>query len=346
MQGFDPAIWPNDDGGLGALFAGAPGFSAVLHGPEHRWVFVNRAIERLFPDRTILGATVRDTFPETEARDFLLLLDRVYVTGERYVGERVPLRLDPPGAGAATRELFVDFSYEPIRDDAGLITGIFISGFDVTARVRAEVALREREARYRVLFNSVDEGFCVIEMLFDEAERPLDYRFIETNATFERQAGLAGAQGRTARELVPNLEQHWFDIYGRVALSGSPTRFIDGSAEMGRWFDVYATRIGGAGSREVALLFTDITARRRDEAEREELLAAERAAREAAEDGAGPRHLSLDRGPRTEDPADRVEGRGTTPPATAVARRPRSRTAHQRSRHDSPLDRPPDGADR
>ena len=70
---------------------------------------------------------------------------------------------------------------------------------------------------------------------------------------------------------------------GKVALTGEPLRFTDGSAEMGRWFDVYATRVGGADSREVALLFTDITARKVAEAERERLLVAEREAREAAE---------------------------------------------------------------
>jgi len=79
------------------------------------------------------------------------------------------------------------------------------------------------------------------------------------------------------------LEQHWFDIYGKVALTGEPLRFIDGSAAMDRWFDLYATRVGGADSREVALLFTDITARREAEAERERLLIAERESREAAE---------------------------------------------------------------
>jgi signal transduction histidine kinase len=283
LRGAERPNWPIDEGSLLNLFADAPSFIAITHGPEHRWVFANHVFERLFAGRAINGATVLDTFPETVEQGFVALLDRVYATGERYVGEQAPLRLEPRSADDVARELFLDFSYEPIRDAAGAVTGLFISGFDVTARVRAVAALREREERYRALFNAIDEGFCVLEMIFDEDERPIDYRFLETNATFARQSGLTDAVGRTARELVPNLEAHWFAVYGRVALTGESVRFVEGSDEMGRWFDVYATRVGGERSRTVALLFTDITARRRAEAEREALLAAERAARAAAE---------------------------------------------------------------
>jgi signal transduction histidine kinase len=265
-----------------ALIAGPSGFIAILRGPEHRWAFVNQAFERIFPGHSAVGETARATFPEAESQGLFALLDQVYATGERFVGEQVPIVVHSAD-GEPARELFLDFVCEPIGDDRGAVTGVFLTGFDVTTRVRAERALQEREERYRTLFNSIDEGFCVIEVLFDGNERPLDYRFLETNATFERQSGLVGAVGRTAREMVPNLEQHWFETYGQVALTGEPLRFVDGSAEMGRWFDVYAARVGGAGRREVALLFTDITARKEAEVERERLLRAERVAREAAE---------------------------------------------------------------
>ncbi len=276
----DLPSWPGG-GALGAHFEAAPGFIAVFHGPEHRWVFANRAFERLFPNRAISGETARSAFPETAVQGFPALMDRVFTTGERYVGEQVPMALDSSEQDTP-RQLFLDFVYEPIRDEDGTVTGIFLEGYDVTKRVLAEAALREREARYNTLFDSIDEGFCIIEMIFDDGQ-PVDYRFLETNASFERQTGLVGAQGRTARELIPGLERHWFEIYGRVALTGEPLRFTDGSAAMGRWFDVDATRIGEAGSHTVGILFTDITARRQAEAERERLLASEREARTAAE---------------------------------------------------------------
>ena len=100
------------------------------------------------------------------------------------------------------------------------------------------------EGLYRTLFNSIDQGFCLIEICLDDAGAPVDYRFIDANAVFEQQTGLRNAVGRTARELVPNLEPHWFEIYGRVAATGEPKRFVDHAPSMGRWFDVYAFRIG------------------------------------------------------------------------------------------------------
>ncbi len=136
---------------------------------------------------------------------------------------------------------------------------ILNAAIDITERKQAEAAREQSESRYRTLFNSTDEGFCVIEVLFDAQNKPLDYRFLELNPQFENQTGLKDAVGKTAKELVPKLEQHWFDIYGKVALEGEGFRFENGSAEMGRWFDVYAFRIGGSESRKVGILFKDIT---------------------------------------------------------------------------------------
>jgi PAS domain S-box-containing protein len=135
-------------------------------------------------------------------------------------------------------------------------------------RARITRDLRRGEARYRTLFESVDEGFCVIEMIFEpETGRPCDYRFIEANPAFERHTGLVGAVGRTARELVPNLDDFWFTTYGRVSLTGEPERFESHAPAMGRWFDVYAQRVGEPEERRVALLFNDITGRKRNEEE-------------------------------------------------------------------------------
>ncbi len=128
-----------------SLFERAPGFIAIFHGPEHRWVFANRAFQRLFPGRVIIGGRVRDSFPEAESQGFPALMDHVYTTGERFVGEPMHVTLDPAD-GEGTRELFRNFIYEPIRDAAGAVTGIFLDGIDVTARACRGAAPGERGA--------------------------------------------------------------------------------------------------------------------------------------------------------------------------------------------------------
>ena len=131
-------------------------------------------------------------------------------------------------------------------------------------RASAAQAGAESETKYRSLFESIDEGFCIIEVLF-EGERPVDYRFIESNPAFKRHTGLENATGKRIRELVPDLDSHWFDTYGRVAQTGEPTRFENAARALGRFFSVYAFPVGEAERRQVAVLFRDITERKQAE---------------------------------------------------------------------------------
>ena len=113
--------------------------------------------------------------------------------------------------------------------------------------------------KYKSLFNSIDEGFCIIEMLFDPLGKPVDYRFIEINPAFENQTGLKNAAGKLMRDLAPDHEKHWFEIYGKVALTGESVRFINEAKALNRWYNVNAFKIDTLGTRNVAILFNDIT---------------------------------------------------------------------------------------
>lgn len=159
-------------------------------------------------------------------------------------------------------EIQIDDSGAPIRDPDGILRGVILVFRDITERRRAEEKLRKSEEQYRTLFNSIDEGFCSVEILFDDEGKPRDYRFMELNPAFEKLTGLENAEGKTALELVPDLEDFWIKTYGRVAITGEAARFENYAQSMNRWFDVYAARIGDASSRRVAVVFNNITERK------------------------------------------------------------------------------------
>jgi PAS domain S-box-containing protein len=152
------------------------------------------------------------------------------------------------------------------------------------AEIESKEELRESEERYRNLFNSIDEAFCVIEVIFDEKEKAVDYRFLEINPMFEQQTGLENVLGKTVREFIPNHDEYWFETYGRIALTGEAIRFENAASALNRWFDCYAFRIGNSESRKVAVLFKDVTARKQEEEERERLLKSAQEARRTAEE--------------------------------------------------------------
>ena len=162
----------------------------------------------------------------------------------------------------------VDFLAKPLRAEVlkakvGVFVELYRSKEELRARERRdfEQRLEAKEERYRALFESIDEGFCVVRLLRDATGVVRDFRFEEANEAFAMHTGLRDAVGRRMRELVPGHEDYWFTTYDEVARSGEATRFVQEARAMNRWFDVYATRLGGPGSDLVAVLFSDITQR-------------------------------------------------------------------------------------
>jgi PAS domain S-box-containing protein len=131
------------------MFAQSPSFSALLQGPDYRFVLTNLAYQRLV-ERDVIGLTVREAFPEVESQGFLALLDEVFVTGKPFVGKDVEIVFQSPHDGAAETH-FLDFVYQPIKDKSGNVSSIFVEGSDVTERHVTEEALRASEASLREL---------------------------------------------------------------------------------------------------------------------------------------------------------------------------------------------------
>jgi PAS domain S-box-containing protein len=127
----------------------------------------------------------------------------------------------------------------------------------------ARVLERHQAAeKFSSLVNSMDAGFCTLALVFDGANRPVDYRFVEINRAFERQTGIQNALGRSMLEIAPQHERRWFEAFGNVALTGDPVHFEDFAAALDRWFEVSAFRVGRPDERTVSVLFSDTSARR------------------------------------------------------------------------------------
>lgn len=139
---------------LRGLFEQAPGFMCVLRGPHHVFELTNGAYLKLVGQRDLIGRPVREAFPEVEGQDFFEMLDGVFATGDPVEGRSRPIELQRNGR----RELrYLDFIYQPIVDQQGSVTGIFVEGYDVTDRVTGQNELAEREAEFHALADNMSQ---------------------------------------------------------------------------------------------------------------------------------------------------------------------------------------------
>ena len=192
--------------------------------------------------------------------------DNVLVTGEPHLRFYAGVPLVTPDGWAIGTLCVLDREPRTLADQQLFILKALARTVMTQLETRcAAAALRRNEERYRSLFEFIDAGFCLVELKFADDGRAVDYRFLEVNPAFERQTGLTDAVGRWMRDLAPGHEQRWFDLYGQVALTGEPVRFEQAAETLGRWYDVHAYRVDGPARNRVAILFNDITDRRRSE---------------------------------------------------------------------------------
>ncbi|HKD54831.1 MAG TPA: response regulator [Steroidobacteraceae bacterium] len=227
--------------------------------PHMNGLEATRLLQRDVPDSQVLIVSQND--PVSGRRAAAMVNARGFVSKSelptelfRQIDDIAATRT--PGPQSAERGAAHATSSARDMDDAG-----------EQRRTQAEQALRASEEKYRTLFDSIDEAFLLIDLLYDDAERAVDYRFVECNRGFERQTGLIDAMGKTALEVDPSLERWWIDTFHQVASSGVSKRFERYYAPADAWLSVYASRVGGEGSRRVAVVFGNVTERKRAERE-------------------------------------------------------------------------------
>lgn len=233
-----------------------------------RFVFINKALLDLWGMelKDAVGKNFHELpYPDDLATKLQRQIQEVFDTGDRVVDETA--YTNPEGKTG-----YYEYIFSPVTAPDGSIDLVSGSTRDITSRKLIEQRLAESEEQYRTLFNSIDEGFCIAEVIFDEQQNPIDYRFLEVNPSFVKQSGLENVVGKRVRaELVPDQEDFWFETYGHIALTGEPARFEHRTEPLDRWFDVFAFRIGDPNDRRIAIIFHDISERKRAESEINEL---------------------------------------------------------------------------
>ncbi|WP_331236423.1 bacterio-opsin activator domain-containing protein [Natronorarus salvus] len=220
---------------------------------DFRYVEANPAFERHTGGGDVVGTTIRESFPG-ESEEVYDLYDTILQTGES-----------------------VQFEYELERNDCYLEILVFrleneerklgVLFRDITERKRAETALRESEERYRTLFKSITEGFCVLEKVDTDPDEPIDFQYVEANPAFAAQSGIDDVVRKTMREAIPELSEEWFETYDTVVQTGDAVRFERELETEGRILELYAFQAGDGTDEQVEVIFQDITERKRREEE-------------------------------------------------------------------------------
>ncbi len=251
------------------LFEQAPSFMAVLRGPGHVFELANSAYYQVVGRRTLLGLPVREALPELAGQGFYELLDRVFTSGEPFIGRGMKVVVQRK-VDAPQEEAFVDFVYQPLLGPDGKVMGIFVQGHDITEQMVAQHALRESEERLRRVVEASGAGTWEMDLVTNKVfadPRLLALFRLPPEGGFGLESILHGihpddrarVQHAVSSALAGQNEGRYSEEYRTVGPQGGPPRWVEGRGQA--FFDTKgkAVRFMGTG--------LDITARKSAEEE-------------------------------------------------------------------------------
>jgi len=203
-----------------------------------------------------INKNIKDVMPKEMAGELLVIIQQVHERGIGFEQERF---IEP------LNKYFIE-NIQPVFNDKKEFLGVQVITTDITKRKRADEALKESEEQFQNLFNSMREGFALCQIILDEKENPIDYRFLKINPAFGEQTGMSvtDSLGKTVKEIYPDIEPYWIEKYGSVAITGEPMYTQDYNHNTKKWYDVVAF---SPSKGKFATLFRDITERKQAEEE-------------------------------------------------------------------------------
>ncbi|KAF0094825.1 MAG: PAS/PAC sensor hybrid histidine kinase [Puniceicoccaceae bacterium 5H] len=231
----------------------------VLWGADN-WLLYNDACREVLGDKhpLSLGCSATEVFAEAWDR-LWPLVERVKETGEAAEAQE---RYLPEGQDGQAKDIWLNFSFSPVRDEDGRIEGVLAVAQDVTEQVKARRELQRNENRLRLLIDSIQEGFCLLEIISDVEGKPCDYLIQRVNPAFEAHVGVRGAEGKRQSELAEHLGGEWIQAFSGVAETRQAKRMTARCQQTGHWLDVRVFPVPGERRGRVVVLCFDITPQR------------------------------------------------------------------------------------
>ena len=237
-----------------ALSVLRPVYTAAGAVEDFEWVIANKLLQAIVQGKNVIGLRYTEVFPAAEREGSLELLQRVLATGEREANE---VYYENRHVKGWLRQVYV-------RAQGYVI----VSAEDITLdkkkqeqilRMNAQLAQRARK-QYQELFGSIDQGFALVQMLYDMAGNAVDVKYLQVNPAFEKVTGQTNVVGKTLTALETAHPQAWINAYQDVVSNQASIRLvIPGDSQETKYYEIYAFPTGERDGTTVAVLLSDVT---------------------------------------------------------------------------------------